>query len=114
MNATLGSFLETMFKANQIKAMLDAIRRCASLSYSYDPTTAAAQERAMGTLIHTHVAFQRVKPTRWFRKYWFRTDDAGHIESMSNDLGMIHLDNPVALISGISSTTRSRHKMLNQ
>jgi len=90
---TGGSFLETMFNANQVNAILDAIRRCAALSYSYDPTTAAAQERVTHTLTHTHVAFQLVKPTRWFGKYWFRTDDSGHIESMSNDLGMIHLDN---------------------
>jgi hypothetical protein len=92
---TGGSFLETMFNASQVNAILDAIRRCAALSYSYDPTTAAAQERVMDTLIHSHVAFQLVKPTRWFGKYWFRTDDAGHIEPMSNGLGMIHLDNPL-------------------
>jgi hypothetical protein len=92
---TGGSFLETMFNASQVNAILDAVRRCAALSYSYDPTTATAQERVMDTLIHAHVAFQLVKPTRWFGKYWFRTDDAGHIESMSNSLGMIHLDNPL-------------------
>jgi hypothetical protein len=90
-----GSFLQTMFNANQVNAILDAIRRCAALSYSYDPTTASAQDRVMDTLTHAQVAFQLVKPTRWFGKYWFRTDDVGNIESMSNGLGMIHLDNPL-------------------
>src|SRR5258705_19075 len=39
-----GSFLETMFNPNQVSAILDEIRRCAALSYSYDPTT-TAQDR---------------------------------------------------------------------
>ena len=90
---TGGSFLETMFNANQVEATLQAIRRCAALSHSCDPTT-VAQDRVRDTLVHTHMSFQLVKPTRWFSKYWFRTDDAGHIQLMSNGLGTIHLDNP--------------------
>jgi hypothetical protein len=87
---TGGSFLETMFNANQVNAIVDGIRRCAALSYSYDPATVAA---AQETLIQTHLAFQLVKPTRWFAKYWFRTDDLGQIDLMASSLGMIHLDN---------------------
>jgi hypothetical protein len=93
-----GSFLETMFNPNQVSAILDGIRRCAALSYSYDPTT-TTQDRVKETLIQTHVAFQLVKPTRWFAKYWFRTDDAGHIELMAEGLGLIHLDNPMPYMS---------------
>src|ERR1700688_4082405 len=77
---TSSSFLETMFNANQVNAILDEIRRCAALSYSYDPATVAA---AQETLIQTHLAFQLVKPTRWFAKYWFQTDDSGQIKLMA-------------------------------
>src|SRR5260370_37389702 len=83
-----------MFNPNQVSAILDEIRRCAALSYSYDPTT-TAQDRVKETLIQTHVVFQLVKPTRWFAKYWFRTDQAGQIDLMATSLGMIHLDNPL-------------------
>src|SRR5260221_14142345 len=58
-----GSFLETIFNPNQVNAILDDIRRCAALTYSYDPTTMAAQDGVKETLIQTHVAFQLVKPT---------------------------------------------------
>jgi hypothetical protein len=92
---TGGSFLEVMFNPNQVNAILDGIRRCAALSYSYDPATTPGQDRIRETLTHTQVAFQLVKPTRWFGKYWFQADDAGHIELMSNGLGMVHLDNPL-------------------
>jgi len=95
---TGGSFLETMFNSNQVNAILDGIRRCAALSYSYDPTV-AVQDGIKETLIQTHVAFQLVKPTRWFAKYWFRTDDAGHIELMAEGLGLVHLDNPQPYMS---------------
>src|SRR5208282_1349325 len=87
---TGGSFLETMFNPSQVNAILDGIRRCAALSYSYDPTV-AVQDRVKETLIQTNVAFQLIKPTRWFAKYWFRTDDAGHIDLMAEGLGLIHL-----------------------
>jgi hypothetical protein len=89
---TGGGFLETMCNANQVNAVLDEIRRCAALSYSYDPATVAG---AQETLIQTHLAFQLVKPTRWFAKYWFQTDDSGQIKLMANSLGTIHLDHPL-------------------
>lgn len=97
--ATGGSFLETMFSASQVRAALDGVRRCAALSHSYDSTTASVQQRVRDTLVHTQLAFQLVKPTSWFGKYWLLTDGAGHIEAMSPDLGMIHLDNPFPSLS---------------
>ena len=93
-SVTGGSFLQTMFNSNQVEAILEAIRGCAAVSYSYDSTT-APPDRVRDTLVHTHTAFELVKPTRWFAKYWFRADDASHIELMSGGLGMVHLDNPL-------------------
>jgi hypothetical protein len=89
--ATGGGFLEVMFNPNQVNAILDSIPSYAALSYNYDPTV-VAQDSVKETLIQTNVAFQLVKPTRWFAKYWFRTDDAGRIELMSTNLGTIHID----------------------
>jgi len=90
---TSSSFLETMFNPNQVKAVLDAVRREIAVEYVYDPAS-IQEEQVKSTLINALVAFQLAKPTRWFEKYWFRTDDSGQIESSSHDLGMIHISHP--------------------
>jgi hypothetical protein len=91
--ATSSSFLETMFNPNQVKAVLDAVRLEVAVEYTYDPAS-TQEEQVKSTLINTLVAFQLVKPTRWFEKYWFRTDDSGQIELSSHDVGMIHISHP--------------------
>jgi hypothetical protein len=92
-NVTGGSFLETVFNPGQVKAALETVRDFVAISYSYDPSAATPSERVRDTLVHTHAAFQLVKPTRSFAKYWFLMNDTGRIEMSSYDLGTIHLDN---------------------
>lgn len=87
---TGSSFLETMYNHNQVVAVLEAVRRELAIEYVYDPGS-VNDEQVKQTLINTAVVFQLAKPTRWFERYWLRTDDTGQTESSSHELGMIHI-----------------------